>query len=87
MNEVSKPRLSLLVLVKLCKSLLSSKLYALRTRNGQKGFAGLVDMQGQGSSDKDCLNILRDEDLRKRDEPSIGSGDRRAEILRQEIRA
>lgn len=82
-----KTCLNLLVLVGLCKSLLFSGLYAARAGNRQKSFAGLVHTRGQGSSDKDCLNVLKGEDLRGRSRPSIESGDRRAEIPRRETGA
>ena len=60
---------------------------APRAGNGQKDFVRLVDTRGQGLSDKNCLNVLKDEGLRKRGRLSIGSDNRRARILQQEIAA
>lgn len=85
-NVVSKPYLSLLVLVELCKPLLLSELYVPRAGNRQKDFTELVNMQSQGLSNKNCLNILKGEDPRKKGRPSIGSGNRRAEIPQQKTR-
>ena len=45
-NAVFKLCLNLFILVGLCKPLLLSGLYALRERNAQRGFAGLVNMHG-----------------------------------------
>ena len=73
--------LSLLLLVRLCKPLLLSKLYTPKAGNKQKGFAELVDMRGQGLSDKDCLNVVKVEDPRERSGSSTKSGNKKAEIL------
>lgn len=77
MNIVIKPRLHLLLLV---------RLYMLRAENRQKNLVRLVDMQGSGSSNKNYLNVLKDKDPRKRDRPStLGNNDRRAKIPQQKI--
>lgn len=78
MNTISKSRLSLLLFVGLYKLLLLSRLSIPRAKNNQKGFTGLVDMRGQGSSDKDSLNVLKDQGPKERDRPSTKSGDIRA---------
>ena len=77
-NAVLKPRLRLFLLVGLYAPLLLSKFSAPRAGNGQKGFAGLVNTHGQGSSDKNCFNVLRNEGSRRRGRPSTGSGNIRA---------
>lgn len=79
-NAVLKSCLRLL-LVGLYKPLLLSRLYAPRAENGQKIFVELVDTRGQGLFNKDCLNILRDKDLRKRDGPSTENSKREVQIL------
>ena len=87
-NVVLKLHLCLLLLVRLYKPLLLFGLYAPRAGNGQKGFTKLVNMRGQGSSNKNYLNILRVEDLKKRGRPSIPrSGNKKARIPQQEIGA
>lgn len=86
-NKVSKSRLCLLLLVRLYELLLSFGMYAPRAGNTQKCFAGLVDMRNQSTSDKDCLDILKGENLRERGRPSKESGNKRAEISRQETEA
>ena len=78
MNAVSKPRLRSFLSVELYEPLLSSGFSAPRAENRRRGFAGLVDTCGQGSSNKDCLNVLRGESLRKRGRLSTKSGDIRA---------
>lgn len=85
-NKVSKPCLNFFVFVGLCKPLLLFELYVPKVKNGQKGFAELVDTQGQGSFDKNCLNFLRSENPRKRGKPSIESNNKRTEIPQQEIK-
>ena len=52
-----------------------------RAGNRQKPFAELVDTRGQSSSDKDYLNVLRNEGPRKRGEPRTENNNRRAKIL------
>lgn len=60
--------------------LLSISLYKSRAENGQKSCVELIDMQGQGLSDKDHFNILRARDIDKgneRAEVGIGQGNTR----------
>lgn len=66
--------------------MLLSGLYAPKAKNGQKSFIRLVNTQGQGSSDKDCLNVLRSEDLREKGGLSKKSSNKRAEIPQQETK-
>lgn len=56
-----------------------------RAGNNQRDFAELIDMQGHNSSDKNYLNILKCENLRKRDKPSKKNSDRWSEIPQQKI--
>ena len=74
MNAVSKPRLRFFLSVGLYEILLLSRFGTLRAGNRQKGFARLVNTRGWGSSNKNCLNVLRGEGLKKRGGLSIGSG-------------
>ena len=87
MNEVLKPRLHLFLLVGLRKPLLLSRFSPPRAGNGRRDFTGLVDMHGQGSSDNDHLNGLKDESPRRRDKLNTRSGNIRAGIPRQETAA
>lgn len=84
-NIVSKLCLRFLSLIKLYELLLLSGLYVLRAKNGQRNFAERVDTKDQGSSDKNCLNILRSENPRRRGGLSIGNSNKKFKILQQEI--
>ena len=86
-NAVLKPRLRLLLLVGLYELLLLSGVSALRAGNRQKGFAGLVNIRGRGSSNKDHLNFLQGEGPRGRGGLSTKSSDRRAGISQKETAA
>lgn len=52
-----------------------------RVENKQRGFARLVDTRNQASSNKNYLNILKDEYLKGRVEPITRSDDKSAGIL------
>ena len=58
-----------------------------RAGNGQKSFAELDNIQGQGSFDNNYLNVLKVKGPKRRDRLSIRSGNRRAGIPQQEIAA
>lgn len=79
-NAVLKLFLRFLLLVEFYKPLLWSGLYAPRASNGQKDFAQLVDTRGQGSFNKNYLNILRGESPRRKVGSSIRSGNTKTEI-------
>lgn len=84
MNIVLKLCLRLLVLVGLYKPLLLSSFYALKASNKQRGFAKLVDTQGQGLSKEDSLTFLKCKNPEKRDASSITSDHKKVGIQQQE---
>ena len=84
MNVVLKPYLHLLLSVGFYKPLLSSGFSTPRAENERKGFAEVVDPRSRGTSDKNCINVLRVESSRRRGRPSTRSGNIRSGISQRE---